>query len=83
MITDKVKALADSAANNLNSGSIYTKDQVCYGYADKLVQMLVDDILELIEHTNLTEKTFTTFDRDMATFCRMKIMENIINEYRR
>lgn len=74
MITDKVRDLADRAGVEKN---------ICYGYAEKLVELVLDDVLKLIEHTNLTERTFTTFDRDMATFCRMKIMENIINEYRR
>ena len=74
MISDKVRDFADQAGVDKN---------ICYGYAEKLVELVLDDVLTLIEHTNLTEKTFTTFDRDMATFCRMKIMENIINEYRR
>lgn len=48
----------------------------------ELTKKVVDDILEIIKQTRLTDKVFTTYDHDRMEFCRSKIMENV-NGYRK
>lgn len=48
----------------------------------ELTKKVVDDILEIIKQTRLTDSVFTTYDHDRMEFCRNKIMENV-NGYRK
>ena len=48
----------------------------------ELAKKVVDDILEIIKQTNLTQMVYTTFDHGMMEHCREKVMENV-NGYRK
>jgi hypothetical protein len=48
---------------------------------EKFAELIIEDVLKLVDETNLTEKTYTTYDVSNLEFCKKKVKENIINGY--
>ena len=43
MISDKTVELTDKAKSYLEENQIYTSKQVCYGYSQKLIDLVVEE----------------------------------------
>lgn len=80
MITNKTKELADKAKDYLKENEIYTSTEVCYGYAQKLIELTVQECIEAIRSTDLRNVTYTTFDRDRMSYCKSQIEKNVLKE---
>lgn len=80
MIANKTKELADKASDYLKENEIYTSTEVCYGYAQKLIELTVQECIKAIHSTDLRNVTYTTFDQDRMSYCKSQIEKNIIKE---
>ena len=74
MITDKTKYLADKANES------YTSAKVCYGYAQKLIELTVQECIEAVRSTDLRSITYTTFEKDRMDYCKSEIEKNVLKE---
>ena len=77
MISDKTVELADKAKEYLEENQIYTSKQVCYGYSQKLIDLVVEECLEAIKRTDLRSITHTNFDQDRNAFAISKVVETV------
>lgn len=77
MISDKTVELTDKAKSYLEENQIYTSKQVCYGYSQKLIDLVVEECLEAIKRTDLRSITYTNFDQDRTTFAISKVVETV------
>jgi flagellin-specific chaperone FliS len=77
MITDKTIELADKAKNYFEENKIYTSKQVCYGYSEKLIELVVEECIEAIKRTDLRSITHTNFDQDRNAFAINKVVETV------
>ena len=80
MITDKTKELADKAKDYLKENQVYSSTEVCYGYAQKLIELTVQDCIKAIRSTDLRNVTYTTFDLDKMSYCKSQIEKNVLKE---
>lgn len=74
MITDKTKYLADKANESCSSA------KVCYEYAQKLIELTVQECIDAIHSTDLRSITYTTFDKDRMEYCKSEIEKNVLKE---
>jgi hypothetical protein len=74
MITDKTKYLADKANESCSS------TKVCYDYAQKLIELTIQECVEAIRSTDLRNVTYTTFDLDKMSYCKSQIEKNVLKE---
>jgi hypothetical protein len=74
MITDKTKYLADKAIESCSSA------KVCYDYAQKLIELTIQECVEAIRSTDLRSITYTTFDKDRIEYCKSQIEKNVVKE---
>lgn len=77
MISDKTVELTDKAKNCLEENKIYTSKQVCYGYSEKLIELVVEECIEAIKRTDLRSITYTNFDQDRNAFAINKVVETV------
>jgi uncharacterized membrane-anchored protein len=77
MISDKTVELTDKAKSYLEENQIYTSKQVCYGYSQKLIDLVVEECLEAIKRTDLRSITYTNFDQDRTAFTISKVVETV------
>lgn len=77
MISDKTVELTDKAKNYLEENQIYTSKQVCYGYSEKLIGLVVEECIEVIKRTDLRAITHTNFDQDRNAFAISKVVETV------
>ena len=77
MISDKTIELADKAKSYLEENQIYTSKQVCYGYSQKLIDLVVEECLEAIKRTDLRHLTYTSFDVDRTKSTVDKVVETV------
>ena len=77
MISDKTVELTDKAKSYLEENQIYTSKQVCYGYSQKLIDLVVEGCLEAIKRTDLRAITYTNFDQDRTAFTISKVVETV------
>lgn len=77
MIREKTIELSDKAKNYLEANNIYTSKEVCYGYSQKLIDLVVEECISAVENTDLRDITYTTFDKDRVAYCRSQIMKNV------
>jgi uncharacterized membrane-anchored protein len=81
MITDKTVELADKAKNYLEENQIYTSKQVCYGYSEKLIELVVEECIEAIKRTDLRPVTYTNFDKDRSEYTIDKIIKSVQSNF--
>ena len=77
MISDKTIELADKAKSYLEENQIYTSKQVCYGYSQKLIDLVVEECIETIKRTDLRHLTYTSFDVDRTKSTVDKVIETV------
>lgn len=77
MISDKTVELTDKAKSYLEENQIYTSKQVCYGYSQKLIDLVVEECLEAIKRTDLRSITYTNFDQDRTASTISKVVETV------
>lgn len=77
MISDKTVELTDKAKSYLEENQIYASKQVCYGYSQKLIDLVVEECLEAIKRTDLRAITYTNFDQDRTAFTISKVVETV------
>ena len=77
MISDKTVELTDKAKSYLEENQIYTSKQVCYGYSQKLIDLVVEECLEAIKRTDLRDITYTNFDQDRTAFTISKVVDTV------
>ena len=77
MISDKTVELTDKAKSYLEENQIYNSKQVCYGYSQKLIDLVVEECLEAIKRTVLRAITYTKFDQDRTAFAISKVIETV------
>jgi flagellin-specific chaperone FliS len=81
MITDKTIELADKAKNCLEENKIYTSKQVCYGYSEKLIELVVEECIEAIKRTDLRPVTYTTFDKDRSEYTIDRVIKTVQSNF--
>ena len=77
MISDKTVELTDKAKRYLEENQIYNSKQVCYGYSQKLIDLVVEECLEAIKRTDLRSITYTNFDQDRTSSTISKVVETV------
>ena len=77
MISDKTVELTDKAKSYLEENQIYNSKQVCYGYSQKLIDLVVEECIEVIKRTDLRAITYTNFDQDRTAFAISKVVETV------
>ena len=77
MISDKTVELADKAKSYLEENKIYTSKQVCYGYSEKLIALVVEECIDAIKRTDLRSITHTNFDQDRTSFTISKVIDTV------
>ena len=77
MINEKTVELSDKAKNYLKENTIYNCKEVCYGYSQKLIELVVQECVEAAQNTDFRSITYTTFDHDRISFCKEEIVKNI------
>ena len=81
MITDKTIELADKAKNYLEENEIYTSKQVCYGYSQKLIDLVVEECIKAIKGTDLSALTYTSFDKDRTESTIDKVVKSVQSNF--
>jgi hydroxylamine reductase (hybrid-cluster protein) len=81
MITDKTIELADKAKNCLEENKIYTSKQVCYGYSEKLIELVVEECIEAIKRTDLRQVTYTNFDKDRLEYTINTVIKSVQSNF--
>ena len=81
MISDKTIELADKAKNYLEANEIYTSKQVCYGYSQKLIELVVEECVEAIKRTDLSALTYTTFDKDRTESTIDRVVKSVNSNF--
>lgn len=81
MITDKTIELADKAKNYLEENEIYTSKQVCYGYSQKLIDLVIEECIEAIRETDLRPLTYTNFDKDRTSSTVDRIIKSVQSNF--
>jgi len=83
MLTQKIMDIADRAKNDcLKENVIYSAKDVEYSYAQKVIELTLAEVLNAVDTTDLKERTYTTFDRDVMNFCRGKVRQEIEKTFR-
>lgn len=73
MINKKTIELSDKAKNYTE----YSYKEVCYGYSQKLIELVIQECVEAAQNTDFRNITYTTFDLDRVNFCKEEIVKNI------
>lgn len=73
MINKKTIELSDKAKNYTE----YTYKEVCYGYSQKLIELVIQECVESAQNTDFRSITYTTFDHDRVAYCKDEIVKNI------
>lgn len=77
MINEKTVELSDKAKKYLEENTAYTCKEVCYGYSQKLIDLVVQECIEAAQNTDFRNITYTTFDRDRVAYCKEEIVKSI------
>lgn len=78
MITQKVIDIAEKAnVDYLKENTIYTSKEVEYGFAQRVIQLTLEEALTAVDRADLRQKTYTTYDNDMLEFCRQQVKKEI------
>jgi hypothetical protein len=77
MINKKTIELSDKAKNYLEENTIYTCKDVCYGYSQKLIELVIQECVEAAQNTDFRSITYTSFDKDRISYCKEEIVKNI------
>ena len=84
MISKKTIEIFESANRDYpKENTIYTPEQMKYGYTQKVIELTLMKALEAVERADLRGKTYTTYDKGNIEFCRSQIkkeIESILNE---
>jgi flagellin-specific chaperone FliS len=56
MISDKTVELTDKAKNYFEENKIYTSKQVCYGYSEKLIELVVEECIEVVSGAKRSDR---------------------------
>jgi hypothetical protein len=48
---------------------------------EEFAYLIIQDILNIVENTNLKDKTFTTYDEANLEYCKVIVKESILNVY--
>lgn len=78
MITQKVIDIAEKAnVDYLKENTIYTSKEVEYGFTQRVIELALIEAVEAVERADLREKSYTTYDKAMLEYCRMKVKKEI------
>lgn len=73
MINKKTIELSDKAKNYTE----YNCKEVCYGYSQKLIELVIQECVEATQNTDFRSITYNTFDQDRVAHCKSEIVKNI------
>ena len=78
MIKTKTIEIFESASRDyLKENTIYTSEQMKYGYTQKVIELTLEEALKAVERADLREKTYTRYDKDNLEFCKSQIKKEI------
>lgn len=78
MIPEKVKEISDKANSiYLKEGKIYTSEEVQYGFAQRIIELTLKEALDAVDRADLRDMAYTTYDRDMLSFCKTQVKKEI------
>lgn len=77
MISEKTIEIANRAKDCLKENVIYTSEEVEYGYTQKVIEFILNEVEEAVEKVDLKNRTFTTYDKSMMDFCREQVKKEI------
>ena len=78
MITEKTIEIAEKAKiDYLKENTAHDASEVKYGYTQRVIELALEEALEAVDKTNLTKKTYTTYDKDMLDFCKSQVKKEI------
>jgi uncharacterized membrane-anchored protein len=81
MISDKTVELTDKAKNYFEENKIHTSKQVCYGYSEKLIELVVEECIEAIKRTDLKSVTYTNFDKDRLEYTINTVIKSVQSNF--
>jgi hypothetical protein len=72
MINDKTIEITEKALKDFP-----VTNTMKYGFAQKVIELTLEEAEKAVDRTNLNEKTYTTYDKDNLDFCKSQVKKEI------
>jgi carotenoid cleavage dioxygenase-like enzyme len=78
MIKNKTIEIVEKAKEEFPvTDTIYEAQEMKYVFAQKVIELTLEEAVKAVDRTDLKEKTYTTYDKDNLDFCKSQVKKEI------
>jgi len=81
MISNSVVQIADKAKDYLEENKIYSSKSVCYGYSQKLVQLVIEDCIREITELSFKDRILFPIDKNLFLYFKQETVRKLKSMY--